>query len=38
LIEGIVQNEQDVVNVQAHRITAVAPTAGAGVIESHDFH
>jgi error-prone DNA polymerase len=38
LIEGIVQNEQGVINVQARRITAIAPTAGADVIESHDFH
>jgi error-prone DNA polymerase len=38
LIEGIAQNEQDVVNVQARRITAIAPQAGADVIESHDFH
>ncbi len=38
LIEGVVQNEQDVVNVQARRITAIAPAAGADVIESHDFH
>jgi error-prone DNA polymerase len=37
LIEGIVQNDQDVVNVQAHRITAIAPAAGADVIDSHDF-
>ncbi len=38
LIEGIAQNEQDVVNVQARRITAIAPRAGADAIESHDFH
>jgi error-prone DNA polymerase len=38
LIEGIVQNEQDVVNVQARHIEAVVPQAGADVIESHDFH
>ncbi len=38
LIEGIAQNEQDVVNVQARRIEAIEPQAGADVIESHDFH
>jgi error-prone DNA polymerase len=38
LIEGIAQNEQDVVNVQARRISAIAPRAGAEAIESHDFH
>jgi error-prone DNA polymerase len=38
LIEGIAQNEQDVVNVQVRQITAIAPQAGAEVIESHDFH
>jgi error-prone DNA polymerase len=38
LIEGIAQNEQDVVNVQARRIAAIEPQAGAEVIESHDFH
>jgi len=38
LIEGVAQNEQDVVNVQARRITAVAPRAGAEAIESYDFH
>ncbi len=38
LIEGIAQNEQDVVNVQARRIAAIEPQAGAQVIESHDFH
>jgi error-prone DNA polymerase len=38
LIEGIVQNEQDVVNVQARRIAAIEPQAGAELIESHDFH
>jgi error-prone DNA polymerase len=37
LIEGIVQNEQDVVNVQARRIAALRPAAGAEAIESHDF-
>ncbi|KPK78628.1 MAG: hypothetical protein AMS25_14595 [Gemmatimonas sp. SM23_52] len=38
LIEGIAQNEQDVINVQARRITAIESAAGADVIESHDFH
>ena len=38
LIEGIVQNEQDVVNIQARHIEAVVPRAGADIIESHDFH
>ncbi|HSG81664.1 MAG TPA: error-prone DNA polymerase, partial [Gemmatimonadota bacterium] len=38
LIEGAVQNEQDVVNVQARHIEAIVPRAGADVIESHDFH
>ncbi|UCC48471.1 MAG: DNA polymerase III subunit alpha [Gemmatimonadota bacterium] len=38
LIEGIAQHEQDVINVQARRIAAIEPTAGADVIESHDFH
>ncbi len=38
LIGGIAQNEQDVVNVQARRIEAIEPQAGADVIESHDFH
>ena len=38
LIEGIVQNEQDVINVQARRITAIEPAVGADLIESHDFH
>ena len=38
LIEGIAQNEQDVINVQARRITAIEPAAGADAIESHDFH
>jgi error-prone DNA polymerase len=38
LIEGMVQNEQDVVNVQACHIEAIVPQAGADVIESHDFH
>jgi len=38
LIEGIAQNEQDVVNVQARRIAAIEPQAGAERIESHDFH
>ncbi len=38
LIEGIVQNEQEVVNVQARHIEAVVPRAGADAIESHDFH
>ena len=38
LIEGIVQNEQDVINVQARHIQALEPQAGAEVIESHDFH
>jgi error-prone DNA polymerase len=38
LIEGVAQNEQDVVNVQARRISAIAPRAGADAIESHDFH
>jgi error-prone DNA polymerase len=38
LIEGTAQNEQDVVNVQARRIEAIEPQAGADVIESHDFH
>ncbi len=37
LIEGIAQNEQDVVNVQARHIEAIVPTAGADVVESHDF-
>jgi hypothetical protein len=38
LIDGIVQNEMDVVNVKARHIEAVVPQAGADVIESHDFH
>jgi DNA polymerase III alpha subunit len=38
LIEGIAQNEQDVVNVQARRISAIASRAGADSVESHDFH
>ncbi len=38
LIEGIAQNEQDVINVQARRIEAIEPQAGADAIESHDFH
>jgi error-prone DNA polymerase len=38
LIEGIAQNEQDVINIQARHIQALEPQAGADVIESHDFH
>ncbi|UCF21658.1 MAG: error-prone DNA polymerase [Gemmatimonadota bacterium] len=38
LIEGVAQNEQDVVNVQARQIAAIEPQAGAQLIESHDFH
>ena len=38
LIEGIAQNEQDVMNVQARHIEAIVPTAGADVVQSHDFH
>jgi error-prone DNA polymerase len=38
LIEGVAQNEQGVVNVQARRIEAIEPQAGADAIESHDFH
>lgn len=38
LIEGVAQNEQDVINVQARRIAAIEPSAGAAAIESHDFH
>ena len=38
LIEGIAQNEQNVINVQARRIQALEPQAGAEAIESHDFH
>ncbi len=38
LIEGIAQNEQDVINIQARRIEAIVPTAGADLVDSHDFH
>ena len=38
LIEGVAQNEQDVVNVQTRCIAAIEPSAGAATIESHDFH
>ncbi len=38
LIEGTAQNEQGVINVQARRIEAIVPRAGADVIDSHDFH
>jgi len=38
LIEGIAQNEQGVINIQARHIQALEPRAGAEVIESHDFH
>ncbi len=38
LIEGITQNEQGVVNVQARRIEAILPAAGAEAVESRDFH
>jgi error-prone DNA polymerase len=38
LIEGIAQNEQGVINIQARNIQALEPQAGAEVIESHDFH
>ena len=38
LIEGDLQEEEDAVNVMARKISAVAPRAGAEMVESHDFH
>jgi error-prone DNA polymerase len=38
LIEGIAQNEQGVINIQARRIEAIEPRAGADAVDSHDFH
>jgi error-prone DNA polymerase len=38
LVEGRLQNEQGVINVQGERFRTIAPGAGAAHVRSHDFH